>query len=77
MSASTAAILSSKVCKELMKKLGTLVLACELESFNNMFIYSCFYLTPLLSLFYFKLQFMIQNICSLSQSVSSVLCFES
>lgn len=76
-SASIAVILSNMVCGELMKKLETLVLACELESFNNMFIYSCFYLTSLLPLFSFRLQFITQNIHSLPQSISSVLCSES
>lgn len=47
-----------------MTKLETLVPIYELEFFNNMFFY-CFYLTSLLTLFSFKLKFIIQNTCSL------------
>lgn len=71
-SARRAVILSNTVCEKLMKKLETVVLAYELYSFNNMFIYFWFYLTSLIPLFSFKLQLRIQNAFSLLQSVSSV-----
>lgn len=73
-SARRAVILSNTVYEKLMKKLETVVLAYELYSFNNMFIYFWFYLTSLIPLFSFKLQLRIQNAFSLPQSVSSVQC---
>lgn len=54
-SANVAVILSNMVCEELMKKLEMLFLTCSLKSFNNILIYSCFYLTSLIPLYSFNL----------------------